>query len=79
MNDQTKAVQGTSLDYTDAIKAIDSALQRPAGNPTGNNQHTKEVGIVDNIQNSSVKAPTGTSRAAGLRSLTAGSSPATSY
>ncbi|MCL5124022.1 MAG: hypothetical protein M1511_05900 [Deltaproteobacteria bacterium] len=53
----------------DAQKAIDSVLQRPAGNPTGNNQHTKETGIVDIVNDSSVERPTGNSRAAGLRRL----------
>ena len=53
----------------EAQTAIDSALQRPGGNPNGNNQHTKEVGTVDNIHGSSIERPTGTSRAAAIRRL----------
>jgi hypothetical protein len=53
----------------EALKAIEDALQKPAGNPSGNNQYTEKTGTFNNIQDSSVKAPTGTSRAAGLRRL----------
>ncbi len=62
-------IKALCLHDTDAIKAIDKALQRPAGNPSGNNQHTKESGTFDNVKDSSVLAPTGNSRAAGLRRL----------
>jgi hypothetical protein len=52
--------------------AITGALQRPAGgnnNPTGRNQYEKKEVNFDNIQDDQTKAPTGTSRAAGLRTL----------
>ena len=54
---------------SDAIKLIDEVLQRPVGNPTGNNQHKKEIGAVNNVNNASIERPTGRSRAAGLRRL----------
>lgn len=50
-----------------ALAAIEEATQQPAGNRTGRNQHTAEVGTLDNIQGS--KAPTGTSESAALRRL----------
>jgi hypothetical protein len=59
------------------LTAIGQALERPAGNPTGANQHR---GIVDNI-NDSYSRPDGTSRQAALRKLRrdAGESPLTMY
>lgn len=53
-------------------KLIQGELKRPPGgnnNPLGNNQHTKKEVNLDNIQDDKIKAPTGTSRAAGLRRL----------
>ncbi|MGO8879732.1 MAG: hypothetical protein ACLPVO_07930 [Desulfomonilaceae bacterium] len=69
MDTSIQMIKSLSQHGSDAIKLIDEVLQRPVGNPTGNNQHTKETGIFDNIQDSLTKAPTGTSRGAGLRRL----------
>jgi hypothetical protein len=50
---------------------LTKVTKRPDGNPIGNNQHTEdEEGTLYNIQGSSKeKAPTGTSKDAGLRRL----------
>ena len=56
----------------EAQQLIQSELKRGPGgnnNPLGNNQHTKKEDNFDNIQVDQTKAPTGTSRAAGLRRL----------
>ena len=49
-----------------------SETLQPAGgnnNPLGNNQYAQKEVNFDNIQDDKVLAPTGTSRAAGLRRL----------
>src|SRR6056297_801497 len=50
-----------------ARDAIDRAMQRKPGNADGVNQHTKELGTFDNVQDS--KAPTGNAKDAALRRL----------
>lgn len=47
---------------------VERLLERRPGNPTGRNQYSEE-GTFDNIQDSSTKAPTGTSKAATMRRL----------
>lgn len=54
---------------SDAIKAIDGVLQRPAGAPVGNTNAVKDKETnVDNV-NDCIERPTGNSREAGLRRL----------
>jgi hypothetical protein len=53
----------------EAMGALEKAMQRKSGNPTGRNQHSKEQrGTFDIVQGSS-PAPTGNSAARSLRKL----------
>ena len=52
-----------------AVGALERAMQKPDGNPTGKNQHTAPVGTVDNIHSSTIERPSGTSEAATVRRL----------
>ena len=57
-------IKALCLHDTDAIKAIDKALQRPAGWEKG---RPRKDNTVDNVNG--IERPTGNSRAAGLRRL----------
>lgn len=63
-----KTLRRLCADDPEAAALLEGALTQKQGNPTGNNQFTEDAGNFDNIQVSS-SAPTGTSRAAGLRRL----------
>ena len=52
-----------------AVGALERAMQKPDGNPTGKNQHTVTAGTVDNIHSSTIERPSGTSEAATVRRL----------
>jgi hypothetical protein len=71
MDTTIQSIQDLCQHDLDAIKAIDVALKRPAGG--NNNPHgckgKPEVINFDNVKDDSVLAPTGNSRAAGLRRL----------
>ena len=72
-NIQRAAARGAALGYDPAaMNMLDMAMARGAGAPTGNKNAAKndeeEKTILDNIQDC-LKAPTGTSAAAGLRRL----------
>ena len=67
-----ETVENLIRDRADVLALWVDVTKRKPGNPTGANQHTKddgELGIVDNIHNSSPERPSGTSAAAGLRKL----------